>query len=245
MVMTLNSLLTQKKMTKYSFRKKSGVPQTTVIDICSGKTRLEKCAAGTVYRIAQALGVSMESLLQDQMEKTISGAVPLTYLKAMCRLVKDMGDINFLIQTLESDEIRRLYKKRWYPETLYLLAMVGYLSRVEWAAPLRTIQRFARRQVETGSLPIQPGAGGESNEKPRTPTAERTGIYPGIYEPQHCGTRGARCRLTLSLQRELGYLLTRTGKRVSQAGSNRHEGRAHLNWWSGHFGKLLVLRQHL
>src|SRR5699024_10315322 len=71
----------------------------------------------------------------------------------------------------------------------------------EWAAPLRTIQRFARRQVETGSLPIQPGAGGESNEKPRTPTAERTGIYPGIYEPQHCGTRGARCRLTLSLQK--------------------------------------------
>ena len=88
--MTLNSLLTQKKMTKYQLSKKSGVPQTTVIDICSGKTRLEKCAAGTVYRIAQALGVS----------------------------------------TLESDEIRRLYKKRWYPETLYLLAMVDYLSRV-------------------------------------------------------------------------------------------------------------------
>ena len=33
MVMTLNSLLTQKKMTKYQLSKKSGVPQTTVIDI--------------------------------------------------------------------------------------------------------------------------------------------------------------------------------------------------------------------
>ena len=129
--MTLNSLLTQKKMTKYQLSKKSGVPQTTVIDICSGKTRLEKCAAGTVYRIAQALGVSMESLLQDQMEKTIERRSSFEVFKSnVCHLVKDMGDINFLIQTLESDEIRRLYKKRWYPETLYLLAMVDYLSRV-------------------------------------------------------------------------------------------------------------------
>lgn len=129
--MTLNSLLTQKKMTKYQLSKKSGVPQTTVIDICSGKTRLEKCAAGTVYRIAQALGVSMESLLQDQMEKTIERRSSFEVFKSnVCHLVKDMGDINFLIQTLESDEIRRLYKKRWYPEALYLLAMVDYLSRV-------------------------------------------------------------------------------------------------------------------
>ena len=108
MVMTLNSLLTQKKMTKYQLSKKSGVPQTTVIDICSGKTRLEKCAAGTVYRIAQALGVSMESLLQDQMEKTIERRSSFEVFKSnVCHLVKDMGDINFLIQTLESDEIRR------------------------------------------------------------------------------------------------------------------------------------------
>ena len=68
--MTLNNLLTEQNMTKYQLSKKSGVPQTTVIDICSGKTRLEKCTAETVYRIAQALGVSMESLLQERMEKT-------------------------------------------------------------------------------------------------------------------------------------------------------------------------------
>ena len=84
-----------------------------------------------MYRIAQALGVSMESLLQDQMEKTIERRSSFEVFKSnVCHLVKDMGDINFLIQTLESDEIRRLYKKRWYPETLYLLAMVDYLSRV-------------------------------------------------------------------------------------------------------------------
>ena len=30
---------------------------------------------------------------------------------------------------LESNEIRKLYQKQWYPESLYLLAMVDYLSR--------------------------------------------------------------------------------------------------------------------
>ena len=73
----------------------------------------------------------MESLLQDQMEKTAERRSSFEVFKSnVCHLVKDMGDINFLIQTLESDEIRRLYKKRWYPEALYLLAMVDYLSRV-------------------------------------------------------------------------------------------------------------------
>jgi hypothetical protein len=40
-----------------------------------------------------------------------------------------MGDLDFIISTLQSDEIRRLYEKQWYPESLYLLAMVDYLSR--------------------------------------------------------------------------------------------------------------------
>jgi hypothetical protein len=43
--------------------------------------------------------------------------------------VKDMGDIDFMIDVMESDEIRTLYNKRWYPEAFYLLAMLDYLSR--------------------------------------------------------------------------------------------------------------------
>ena len=41
-----------------------------------------------------------------------------------------MGDLDFMIHVLESDEIRKLYNKHWYPEALYLLAMLDYLSRV-------------------------------------------------------------------------------------------------------------------
>ena len=46
-----------------------------------------------------------------------------------CHHVKDIGDIDFIIEILEADEIRRLYNRGWYREALYLLAMLDYLSR--------------------------------------------------------------------------------------------------------------------
>ena len=47
----------------------------------------------------------------------------------ICHYLKDMGDIDFLIEVLETDKISFLYKKRWYPEAFYLLAMIDYLSK--------------------------------------------------------------------------------------------------------------------
>ena len=38
-------------------------------------------------------------------------------------------DIAFIIDTLESQDIRTYYERKWYPESLYLLAMLDYLSR--------------------------------------------------------------------------------------------------------------------
>ena len=53
-----------------------------------------------------------------------------TFKSNVCHIVKDMGDIAFLIDALETDTIIALYEKQWYPECLYLLAMVDYISRV-------------------------------------------------------------------------------------------------------------------
>ena len=40
------------------------------------------------------------------------------------------GSEEFIINTLESGEIRKLFSKGWYEESLYLLAMLDYVSRV-------------------------------------------------------------------------------------------------------------------
>jgi len=130
MNMTINSVLANRKMTKYRLSKLSGVPQTTVIDICSGRAKIENCSSGTLYKLAKTLEVTMESLLEQRPD--------FEHFKSfICHKVKSMGDFDFIIQTLVSDEIRSLYTKRWYLESLYLLAMVDYLSR-ENGIPLYT-----------------------------------------------------------------------------------------------------------
>lgn len=48
----------------------------------------------------------------------------------MCHHVKEMGDIGFIIDTLERDDIRLYYQRGWYRECLYLLAMLDYVSRM-------------------------------------------------------------------------------------------------------------------
>ena len=58
-------LLKRRGMTKYRLAVEADIPHATVSEICSGKTKLEKCSAETVYKLAKRLGVSMELLTED------------------------------------------------------------------------------------------------------------------------------------------------------------------------------------
>lgn len=130
--MSLNEILLQKNITKYRLWKESGVPQATISDICTGKTRIEKCSAETIYRIAKVLDVSMESLIAPavhSLDESRNRPSFEVFKSNTCHRVKDMGDIPFVIELLQSNQIRKLYDKKWYPEALYLLAMLDYLSR--------------------------------------------------------------------------------------------------------------------
>lgn len=128
--MTINAMLDQKNMTKYRLAKESGIPHATISDICSGKAQIEKCSAETLYRIAKVLSVSIEDLIRDRMEKPQEHRSTFDVFKSnVCHRVKDIGDIDFIIEVLESNIIRQYYEKKWMAECLYLLAMVDYLSR--------------------------------------------------------------------------------------------------------------------
>ncbi len=124
--MLLNEIMENKKITMYRLSKDTGVPYATINDICSGKSELVKCSAETIYRIAKALEVSMETLIEPYVESRIDFEL---YKSNTCHRLKEYGDINFIIETLESNEIRNYYKKKWYPECFYLLAMLDYVSR--------------------------------------------------------------------------------------------------------------------
>lgn len=126
--MLINEQLRKLNISKYRLSKESGVPQATINDICSGKSDIEKCTAGTLYRIAKVLGVSIENILDSARENIRSSFE--VFKSNTCHYVKDLGDLDFILKILESDEIRNLYNKHWYPESLYLLAMTDYLSKI-------------------------------------------------------------------------------------------------------------------
>lgn len=146
--MYLNDLLAERKMSKYRLAKESGVPQTTIVDICSRKARIEKCSADTIYKIAKVLHVSMESLIEQEMENHVPKPKRSTFeifKSNVCHLVKDKGDIDFILDALSSDEVRIFYNRKWYAESFYLLAMIDYLSN-ENDIPLCTNYNDIRSQ---------------------------------------------------------------------------------------------------
>lgn len=63
--MEINKLLQEKGLTKYRLSVLSGVPHATLSELCNGKTNIVRCSVETVYKLAKALGVSMEMLVED------------------------------------------------------------------------------------------------------------------------------------------------------------------------------------
>ena len=124
--MTIKKLLKDKNMSVYKLSKVSNIPYATCNDIVNGKAQLEKCSAETVYKISQALDVSMESMLSSCFVKRSSFE---NFKSTVCHRVKELGDIGFIIDTLEREDIRTYFEREWFPESLYLLAMLDYISR--------------------------------------------------------------------------------------------------------------------
>lgn len=69
--MRINEIIIQSGITKYRLAKISGVPHATLNDLCSGKSQIEKCSGETLYRLAKALKISIEMLLESAMEQKI------------------------------------------------------------------------------------------------------------------------------------------------------------------------------
>ena len=60
---TLQEAMSERNISRYRLSKISGIPWATLSDICSGKTELERCSAGTVLKLSKALGLTMEETL--------------------------------------------------------------------------------------------------------------------------------------------------------------------------------------
>ena len=91
--MTLQQLLDNENITKYQLSKASGVPKTTIIDMCSGKTSISKCNAKTIQQIARALNRSMEEIMElDNNGYHPDTGMPIDELHYECGLPQYLQD---------------------------------------------------------------------------------------------------------------------------------------------------------
>ena len=68
--MIIEELIIKRSYTKYRLAVQAGIPHATLSDICSGKTRIEKCSAETIYKLAKVLNVPMELLTEAGIRQT-------------------------------------------------------------------------------------------------------------------------------------------------------------------------------
>ena len=148
--MNIDDIMQQKRLSKYRIAKNSGIPYMTLNDICNGKTRLNKCSADTVYKLAKELDVTMEELLEPIMQPRPAFDL---FKSNVCHKLKELGDIDFLINTIESDEITTYYEKGWFPESLYLLAMVDYISRINDVPLCDSYNEFRKAKLRRTIFP--------------------------------------------------------------------------------------------
>lgn len=60
-----NNILEKSGMSMYALSKRSAVPYTTINEIHRGKNDINQCSSGTVHRIAVALGITVEEILNE------------------------------------------------------------------------------------------------------------------------------------------------------------------------------------
>ena len=123
----LQKILKEKNMSIYECSKLTGIPYTTLSEMVRGKTRIEKCSAETVFKIAKLFNTTVEKLIEDAVEARLDFEI---FKSNVCHIIKDTSDLDFIIEVLKEDEIRKYWNKGWYPESFYILAMVDYVSRI-------------------------------------------------------------------------------------------------------------------
>lgn len=61
--MNLQTYLNAHNITKYHLAQISGIPKTTIMDICAGRSEIGRCSARTIQQLAAALGCTMEDVM--------------------------------------------------------------------------------------------------------------------------------------------------------------------------------------
>ena len=143
--MYLMNLMNNKCMTRADLSMMSGVPESTLRDILNGKAQIDHCEAATIYNDADALGTSVENILdhyweecmEDDDEECEREALHDGHTLALFYLTVDMlikarnveGDSNIATCFNHDTFIDQFFAKGFYREAFFILGLTDYLDR--------------------------------------------------------------------------------------------------------------------
>lgn len=123
--MLIENFLKENKISMYELAQKADLPYATIHNICSGKTDIRQCSYDTVDKIATALKLPIRDVVL-LCKKNYSFSM---FKSAYRHKAKIQGEIDFVIEILQSDEVKRYWRLHMYKEAFYLVAMTDYFSR--------------------------------------------------------------------------------------------------------------------
>ena len=143
--MYLMNLMNEHCMTRADLSMMSGVPDSTLRDIFSGKAQIDHCEAATIYGIADALGTTVEDILDHYWDECLGaddeecerevlhdGHTLLLFYSTVDRVVqlRQHVDDALLTSCVNSEAFIDLFFDRgFYREAFFLLGLTDYLNR--------------------------------------------------------------------------------------------------------------------
>lgn len=144
--MYLMNLMNKKCMTRADLSMMSGVPDSTLRDILSGKAQIDHCEAATIYGIADALGTTVEDVLDHYWDECLEDEDEEVWKKQPLHdghtLLLFYSTVDKLVQLRQAVEdadlascfssepfIDYFFDKGFYREAFFLLGITDYLNR--------------------------------------------------------------------------------------------------------------------
>lgn len=165
--MYLMNLMNEHCMTRADLSMMSGVPDSTLRDIFSGKAQIDHCEAATIYGIADALGTTVEDILDHYWDECLGaddeecerevlhdGHTLLLFYSTVDRVVqlRQHVDDALLTSCVNSEAFIDLFFDRgFYREAFFLLGLTDYLNR---KLGMKTDPRFDAYRVYRLDNPV-------------------------------------------------------------------------------------------
>ena len=141
--MYLNDLMKEQHLTRAELCRRSGIPESTLRDILSGKVQIDHCEAGTLYCLADVLDTTVEEILSAYWDECLDENEPESKVLHdptsmakfyetvdIAREILSLGSgMRFVRFVCENNLIEMCYVGGIYKLALFFLGMIDHLCK--------------------------------------------------------------------------------------------------------------------